>query len=95
MFARVTPYKMKPGTREEATALLNEIKSEIMGLPGMQSFVNVANEDGSGYVISIVTDQATSDANGPAVQAIWGKFAGFLEEMPTPAGYDVMAHWSN
>ena len=95
MFARVTKYKMKPGSRDAATALMHEIKSDIMAMPGMHHFVNVMNDDGSGYVISVVESEATSDANAEKVKALWGRFAEHLEGMPTPEGYDVIANWGN
>ena len=95
MFARVTKYKMKPGSREAATALMNQLKGEIMGMPGMHNFVNVMNDDGSGYVISIVENEATSDANAEKVKALWGQFSEHLESVPTPEGYDVIANWAN
>lgn len=71
------------------------MKDRIMGLPGMLHFVNVANEDGSGYVVSLVESEEMSNANTESVKAIWGAFADHLEAMPRPEGYDVMAHWSN
>ena len=95
MFARVTKYKMKPGTREAATALLNELKSQIMGMHGVHNFVNVMNDDGSGYVISVVESREASDANAENVKALWANFAEYLEEPPTPEGYDVIANWAN
>ncbi len=93
MFSRITQYKMKPGTREAATAKMHALKSEIMSMPGMHSFTNVMNEDGSGYVISVVESEETSNANAPKVAELWGHFAEFMEGPPTPAGYDVIAHW--
>ncbi len=95
MFARVTPYKMKPGSRNDATALMEQLKDRIMGMPGMHNFINVQNEDGSGYVIAVVESRATSDANAETVKALWGEFAHHLESMPVPEGYDVMANWAN
>ncbi|WP_435259482.1 antibiotic biosynthesis monooxygenase family protein [Thioclava sp. FR2] len=94
MYARVTEYKMKPGTREAATERLNTMKSQIMGMKGMQHFLNVMNEDGTGYVISVVDSEESSKANAEAVKAAWGKMAEFLEAMPTPKGFDVIADWS-
>ena len=94
MYARVTPYKMKPGTRAAATKRLQGMKSTIMGMPGMQHFINVMNEDGSGYVVAIVESEEVSDANTEAVRAAWGQMAEFLEEMPTPQGFDVIVDWS-
>lgn len=95
MFARVTPYKMKPGTRAAATKKLYSMKDTIMGMQGMKNFINVMNEDGSGYVISVVESEATSNANAATVRAAWGQMAEFLEEMPTPEGYDVVVIWKN
>ena len=95
MFARVTPYKMKPGSRDAAMAIMERLKDQIMGMPGMHNFINVMNEDGSGYVVAVVESRATSDANAETVKALWGQFADHLEAMPTPEGFDVMANWSN
>jgi len=93
MYARVTAFKMKPGSRDAATAKLNELKDQILGLPGMQKFYNVMNEDGNGYVIALVTDQATSEANAEKVASIWANFAEFLEAKPEPKGFDVVLDW--
>ncbi len=95
MFARVTPYKMKPGTREAATKKLNAMKDTIMGMSGMKDFINVMNADGSGYVIAVIESEAQSNANAETVKAAWGQMAEFLEAMPTPQGYDVVVNWKN
>ena len=86
MFARITQFKMKPGTREAATVKMNALKSEIMGMPGMHSFTNVMNEDGSGYVISVVESEATSNANAPKVAELWGPFRR-VDGKPADAGW--------
>ena len=93
MFARVTHYKMKPGSRDATTAIMNSLKSQIMGMPGMHNFINVANEDG--YVISVVENEATSNANAPKVAELWGAFSDYMEAAPKAVGYDVVANWSN
>ena len=95
MFARVTPYKMKSDSTASARELLHTMKDEIMGMPGMHNFINVMNEDGSGYIVSVVESQATSDANAPKVAELWGRFADHLEAMPQPTGFDVVCNWSN
>lgn len=94
MFARITPYKMKPGTRAAATKLMESLKGQILGLQGMKHFINVMNEDGRGYVISIVESEEASNANMEKVKALWANFADHLEAMPTPEGYDVIADWT-
>lgn len=92
MFARITQFKMKPGTREAATAKMNELKAEIMGMPGTHCFSGVMNEDGSGYVISVVESEETSNANAPKVAELLEHFAEFMEGPPSPTGFDVVAH---
>ena len=39
MYARITSYKMKPGSREAATAILNGLKADILALPGIVRFI--------------------------------------------------------
>jgi hypothetical protein len=95
MFARVTHYKMKAGSRDAATALLNSLREQIMEMPGMHSFVNVMNADGSGYVVSVVESEASSNANAERVAKLWSSFAPYLEAPPKAEGYDVIANWSN
>lgn len=95
MFARVTHFKMKPGSVDAATDLMHQLREKIMGMPGMHNFINVMNEDGSGYVIAVVESEATSNANAETVKALWGAFADHLEAMPSPEGFDVVANWSN
>ena len=94
MFARVTKYKMKSDAMAAATAMNEQLKPQIMALPGMVQFLNVGNDDGTGYVISVIESQEVSDANADKVKALWGQMAEFLEEMPTPEGYDVRFNWS-
>ncbi|MBT8416171.1 MAG: hypothetical protein KJO42_01910 [Silicimonas sp.] len=93
MFARITPYKLKSGTVDAATARARELKDEIMALPGLIEFTNAVNADGSGYIVSLVESREISDSNAERVREIWGKMGEFLAEMPTPGGYDVVDHW--
>jgi len=95
MYARITKYKMKAGSRDEAVALMESIKGQIMALNGVRHFYNCGNDDGSGYVISIVDSKEQSDANAEGVKAIWAGFAPLMEAAPTAEGYDVLADWSN
>ena len=94
MFARVTPFKMKAASVGAVRAQLQEMKADILALPGMQQFICVMNDDGGGYVVSVISDKATSDANQDKVKALWGRLADHLEAMPVPEGYNVEASWS-
>ena len=95
MFARVTSYRMKPGSIAEAEALLNSVKPEIMAMPGMLNFINVIDADGNGYVVAVVDSEETSNANQEMVQAMWARFADYLAEPPQAGGYRVMMNEAN
>jgi len=95
MFARVTEYRMKPESSEVARELLYSMKDQIMGMPGMHHFVNVMNEDGRGYVVSLVESRETSEENADRVAEIWGQFADHMAAEPKAAGFEVVANWSN
>ena len=95
MFARITKYKMKAGSLDQATEIMNGLKGEIMGLPGIHQFINTMDEDGSGHIIAIVESRETSEANAARVQEIWGAFAGLLEAAPEMTGHDILVNWSN
>lgn len=94
MYARITNYKMKPDSIAAATALMEQLKPQILAMPGMVRFINGMDETGAGYVISLVESEETAEGNAEAVQTMWGKFADFLEEAPVPQGFDVIADWS-
>ncbi|OUS07469.1 hypothetical protein A9Q96_06045 [Rhodobacterales bacterium 52_120_T64] len=95
MFARITRYKMKDGSRDDATAIMEGLKEEIMSLPGMQQFINSMDEDGSGHIIAIVESRTTSEANALRIKELWGTFSDLLERAPEMVGHDIVANWSN
>lgn len=94
MYARITRFKMKQSSVAETKGMIEPLKDQIMGLPGVVQFINTVNDDGSGCVISINESQAQSDANMDAVAAIWAHFADHLEGPPSAEGYDVFVNWS-
>ena len=66
-----------------------------MEMPGIHNFIDVLNDDGSGYVISVVESEATSNANATKVAELWGAFSDHKEATPKAEAYDVIANWSN
>lgn len=94
MFARVTNYKMKPESIDAAIALMEQLKPQILAMPGMVRFINSIDETGAGYIVSLVENKDIADSNAQAVQAMWGNFAEFLEEPPVPKGFGVVADWA-
>lgn len=95
MFARVSTFKMKPEKIADAENKLNEMMPQIMSLPGLKSFTNVINKDGSGVVMSVTESEEISDANQEQVAQIWAAFSDHLAEPPVVNGYRVMVHSSN
>ena len=95
MFARITKYRMRAESIDAATELLEELKPQILAMPGLKHFINVIDDDGNGYVVSVVENKALSDANQPKVQELWARFADYLLEPPSPAGFRVLMNESN
>lgn len=95
MFMRVTHYKMKPESIDAAKTLLDQMKGQIMQMPGMIRFTNSVNEDGTGCVVAMVESRAASDANAEHVAKAWAAFADHLVSAPEPHGFDVFADWAN
>jgi hypothetical protein len=94
MYARITPYKMKPGSQAAATQIMNALKDKIMALEGQHSFLNVSNDaDGTGYVISTTENAESTPETLEKIKALWGAFAEHLVEQPTASTYDVVADW--
>lgn len=95
MFARVTKYRMKPESIGEATALLYELKPKIMALPGLMNFINVMNDDGNGYIVSVVESEELANASQEQVAALWAMFGDYLAEPPSPNGFNVLMNETN
>ncbi len=95
MYARVTRYKMKPGSVDAARAEMERSKADIMAQPGMLQFVNVMNPDGSGYIVALVESRERSEANAETVRELWGRFKDHLEAAPAPEGFEVIADWKS
>ena len=95
MFARITPYKMKPGSKDAAIAIMNSLKDKIMALPGQKHFLNVMDKNGSGYVISLTELAETPPDTAEKIKALWGAFSDHLEAMPTPGSFEVLADWKH
>jgi hypothetical protein len=93
MLARITRFKMKPDSAAAARALIESLKADILALPGMHGCINVMNEDGSGYVISLIDDAGTSPESVDRVRAIWHKFHDHVETMASPEIFEVISDW--
>ncbi|WGH78223.1 hypothetical protein [Jannaschia ovalis] len=93
MIARITTFKFKKDKRAAAIKTMEKLKPQIMGLPGMAHFINAIDEEGHGYVVSLVKDRKTSEQSREKVSELWSQFAEYLEGKPEPRTYDVVADW--
>lgn len=93
MQARITRFKMKPEGAGEARALMERLKGEIMGQPGVRHCLIVMNPDGSGHVIAMIDAAGGSPDAVDRVRALWHKFSEHLETVPTPEIFEVIADW--
>jgi len=91
MFARITTYQIRKGRIDDALALADSIKPEIMEIPGIKYWFNTANDDGSAALIAIYASRAAAET----ATGIFGRFAEYLESEPKPTGYDVRLHAIN
>ena len=94
MHARITPFKMKQGSRDEAMRTMERLKTQILGLTGMHHFVCAMDDSGSGYIVSLVESQDATEADRDRIREIWSNFSGLLEGQPVPHVYEVLADWT-
>jgi len=94
MQSRITRFKMKPDSTDEARALMEDLRAEIMAQPGMRHCLIVMNDDGAGYVISAIEAAGSSPEGVDRVRALWHKFADHLEAVPVPEIFEVIADWA-
>ncbi len=93
MYARITPYKMKAGSRDATVEIMERVKADILGLQGMQHFINVMDDTGKGYIVALTSLPETPPELQEKINAIWANFAEYLESRPTPETYSVLADW--
>ena len=95
MYARITTFRTIPEKYEEAKALAEKLKPEIMAIPGIKFWFDAGNEDGNGVVIAIYESEESAKAALPAAREIFAKFGEYLESEPQPQGFQVFAHGIN
>ena len=95
MYARITTLRCKPDKMNDATALAEEMKSEIMGIPGLKQWFWTGNEDGSCAVMAIYESREAAEAASATAKEMFSRFAEYLDSEPQPQGYEVLLHRSN
>jgi len=92
MYTRITTYRMNPEKFDEALTLAEELKPEIMEIPGIKYWFNNGKEDGSCVVIAIYESE---EAAKSAASALFTRFAEYMESEPQQQGYPMLLHGAN
>lgn len=95
MYARITTYHCKPERMDDATALAEELKPEIMAIPGIKHWYSTGNEDGKCAVIGIYDSREAAEAATETARALFARFADYMDSEPQPQGYEVINHATN
>ncbi len=95
MYARITTYKVKLGTYDEISEKIEEMKPEILAIPGIKHWISTGNDDGSCAIIAIYESKEAAEAATSKAMELFGRFAEYYESPPQPWGYDVLHMESN
>lgn len=95
MYARITTFRVHPEKIDDARALAEEMKPEIMAIPGIKYWFDTGNEDGNGVVIAIYETTEAAEAAAKTASAMFGRFAEFMESEPQSQGFEVLLHGAN
>lgn len=92
MYARVTGFKVIPEKIDEASRLIEEIRSHVMEFPGVVEVIGLAKAGGAErLVIAIYESRALADAAIPRTLRAWHALSCILQEAPQSSAYEVMA----
>ena len=95
MYARITTFHLIPDKMNDATALAEDMKAEIMSIPGLKHWFDTGNEDGNCAVIAIYESRDAAEAATPTAKEMFSRFAEYMDSEPQPQGYEVLVHGSN
>ena len=95
MYARITTFRTNSERYDEANALAEELKPEIMAIPGIKFWFDAGNNEGEGIVIAVYDSKDSAEAAMPAAREIFSRFGEFMESPPEIKGYEVMVHGTN
>lgn len=95
MYARITTYHCKTETMDDAIALVEKLKPEMMEIPGLKHLFSTGNEDGNCALIGIYENREAAEAAMDTVRALFARFAEYIDSELQPHGYEVLVHGTN
>ena len=95
MYARITTYHCKAEKLNDAIALVEKLKPEMMEIPGLKQMFMTGNKDGNCALIAIYDSSEAAEAATDTVRALFARFAEYIDSEPQPMGYEVLLHGTN
>jgi len=95
MYAKITMYHCKTDKLNEAIALVEKLKPESMGIPGLKHMFCTGNEDGNCALIGIYESREAAEAAVDTVRELFARFAEYIDSELQQLGYEVLAHATN
>ena len=80
---------------DDAIALVEKMKPEIMGIPGLKHWFSTGNEDGNCALIGIYESREAAEAAKDAVREFFGRFAEYIDSELQTLGYEILVHGTN
>jgi hypothetical protein len=92
MHARVTCFKVIPEKIDEASRLIEEIRSHVLEFPGVVEVLGLEKAGGTErLVIAIYDSRAHADAAIPGTLRAWHALGCTLAAAPQSSSYEVVA----
>lgn len=79
--AVVVPYKCKLERLTEASELADSLRAELSGIPGLERVIDIWNDNGMGYSVTIWESPEAKAAAATKMEEIWGRFDGMFDEV--------------
>ena len=91
MHARVTRYQVKPDQVDEADRLLEQIRPDVMKIPGLREYLSLRSEDGTKRIaITVYESQQHAQNAIPRALKLWSRLTEVMAITPESGAYTVV-----
>ncbi|AWJ91916.1 hypothetical protein Sp245p_19145 (plasmid) [Azospirillum baldaniorum] len=89
MYARMTRFRLKLGTRDEWFRLRDGMAADIHALKGLKHWFTLQGDDDEVVVVAIHDSVWSAEAAMPDVLKLWQRIAHLMDDQPSTKFYDV------
>ena len=90
MHARVTRYEVREDQVEEADRITEQVRCEVMQIPGLREYLSLRSDDGTKRIaITVYESEQHAEAAIPRALRIWARLAPVLAATPESGAYAV------